>query len=319
MLQIIYIVVSSRYLVHQLHQKFVKVIDEQNILQKEGLYKLVYDYKIKVNRHQNYPNLVCLKYSQIESPMDEKVVQQSRGIILDEANNWQIISYSYDKFFNYSERFATEIDWDSATVYDKLDGSLMVLYYYEDKWQVQSSGAADGSGKVYGFKFSFAELFWRVWQELNYTLPQEIDYCFSFELLTPYNRIVVKQNENNLVLHGVRNIKNLQEENPQVWAEKYGFNLVKSFPLSSLPDILKSAEKLEALDAEGYVICDAKFNRIKVKSPKYVAWAHFHSSFSTRKMIQIILNNEGDEFLSYFPEWKKFYDQISDRYQQLII
>ncbi|MGB3509133.1 MAG: T4 RnlA family RNA ligase [Microcoleaceae cyanobacterium] len=291
----------------------------QKYLQKQGLEKLVEDYKIKVNRHQNYPNLVCLKYSQIESPMSEKVVQQCRGIILDEAKNWQIISYAYDKFFNYREPLAVEIDWDTATVYDKLDGSLMVLYYYNDKWQVQSSGAADGSGKVYGFKFSFAQLFWQVWQELNYTLPEEIDYCFSFELLTPYNRIVVQQNKNNLVLHGVRNIKTLQEENPQVLAEKYGFNLVKIFPLSSWQNILKSAEKLEPLEAEGYVICDAKFNRIKIKSPQYVAWAHFSSSFSTRKMIQIILNNEGDELLTYYPEWQELYYQISDRYQELII
>ena len=39
----------------------------QNFLRAEGLEKLTQEYKIKANRHQKYPHLVCLKYSQIES------------------------------------------------------------------------------------------------------------------------------------------------------------------------------------------------------------------------------------------------------------
>ena len=135
----------------------------QEYLRENGLERLSQEYKIKINRHQKYPHLVCLKYSQIESPMAAKVVQQSRGIILNEKRNWDIVSYAYDKFFNYGEPLAVQIDWQKATVYDKLDGSLMILYYYDNKWQVQSSGTADGSGEVNGFNVTFAELFWQVW------------------------------------------------------------------------------------------------------------------------------------------------------------
>ncbi|MBL1210412.1 T4 RnlA family RNA ligase [Geminocystis sp. GBBB08] len=305
----------------------------QEYLRQEGLEQLINNYYIKVNRHQKYPNLVCLKYSQIESPMSEKIVQQSRGIILDESNNWEIVSYAYDKFFNYSEPLASEINWNHATVYDKLDGSLMVLYYYNNQWQVQSSGTADASGEVGGFSITFAQLFWQVWQELNYSLPKETDHCFVFEMLTPYNRIVVQQNKNNLVLHGVRNIKTLQEKHPQFLAEKYGFNLVRNFPLQNWQQIQEACENLNPLESEGYVICDYSpllvdnskqnnfnynFNRVKVKSPRYVAWAHFSANFSTRKMLEIIVNNEGDEFLAYYPEWTKAYQETMEKYYQLI-
>lgn len=300
----------------------------QKYLRNYGLEKLTQDYHIRVNRHQKYPHLVCLKYSQIDSPMEEKIVQQCRGIILNESNNWEIISYPYDKFFNYGESCADEINWDNATVYDKLDGSLMVLYYYDNQWQVQSSGTADASGKVGLFSFSFAELFWRVWQELNYFLPLEIDYCFMFELLTPYNRIVVQQNNNNLVLHGVRNIQTLREENPQYWGEKYGFNVVKIFPLQNWQEIKSACEKLNPLEGEGYIICDASvneeiennsFKRVKVKSPRYVAWAHFAQNFSMRKMLEIIVKNEGDEFLVYYPQWTKLYQETMNKYNELVI
>ena len=50
----------------------------QNYLKTQGLKKLVEEYNIKVNRHSQINNLVCLKYSQLESPMGEKIVQQCR-------------------------------------------------------------------------------------------------------------------------------------------------------------------------------------------------------------------------------------------------
>ena len=101
----------------------------QDYLRTKGLEKLTQTYNVKVNRHNNFANLVCLKYSQIESSLGEKIVQQCRGIILDESNNWKIVSYPYDKFFNYGECHAPKLNWETAQIYSKLDGSLMNLYF----------------------------------------------------------------------------------------------------------------------------------------------------------------------------------------------
>lgn len=94
----------------------------QTYLKQQGLEALQAAYGIKSRRHGEFKDLVCLKYPQYESPMDSVVVQQSRGIILDEANDWAVVSYPYDKFFHYGETNAAPIDWASATVQDKLDG-----------------------------------------------------------------------------------------------------------------------------------------------------------------------------------------------------
>jgi len=290
----------------------------QAYLHRLGLDSLCQQYYIKANRHQKYPNLVCLKYSQIDSPMGEKIVQQCRGIILNEDHYWQVVSYSYNKFFNYGEPFAEQIDWSQATVYDKLDGSLMVLYFYDGQWQVQSSGTADATGNVGGLNLTFAQLFWQVWQEMGYQLPQETNYCFSFELMTPYNRIVVRQESKKIVLHGVRNILTLKEEKPEAWASKYGWEVVQCFPLSNWSEIMEAAAKLEPMYAEGYIVCDRNFNRVKVKSPQYVAIAHLRDNFSTRRMLEIILNNEGDEFLTYYPEWREIYEKMLAQYHQTV-
>ncbi|MGF1486719.1 MAG: hypothetical protein ACFBSE_06350, partial [Prochloraceae cyanobacterium] len=68
----------------------VKLIEHIKIF---GLEDLQTNYAININRHKKYPNLVCLKYSHRDSPFNEKIVCQARGIILDEAANWQIVSY----------------------------------------------------------------------------------------------------------------------------------------------------------------------------------------------------------------------------------
>jgi len=298
----------------------------QKYLRAKGLENLSREFKIKINRHSDLPNLVCLKYSQLESPMVEKIVQQCRGIILDEANDWQIVSYPYDKFFNYGEAHAPQLDWDTARVYEKLDGSLMTLYYYQEKWRVQSSGMADATGQVGGFPYNFSQLFWKVWQELNYQLPQETDYCFMFELMTPYNRIVVRQNNNSLVLHGVRNVLTLVEEDINNWGDKYDWQLVNSYPLQTIEEIITASNILDPMDSEGYIVCDGRsprsahrnFNRIKIKSPQYVAISHLKTGFSTRRIIEIVVTNEGEEFLAYYPEWKELYQQVRDKYDALV-
>lgn len=289
----------------------------QSYLQNQGLAKLVEEYKIKVNRHRELENLVCLKYSQLESPMDIKIVQQCRGIILDEANHWQVVSYPYDKFFNYGESHAPQLDWSSAQVFEKLDGSLMTLYHYQGEWRVQSSGMADATGEVGGFKYSFAQLFWRVWQELDYQLPTETEYCFMFELMTPYNRIVVRQNQNSLVLHGVRDRHTFKEADPQVWGKRYNWQIVQSYPWQTLEEIIALSNQLDPMESEGYIVCDANFKRIKIKSSNYVAIAHLRTGFSTRRMLAIVATNEGSEFLSYYPEWQALYQQIETKYNDL--
>jgi hypothetical protein len=290
----------------------------QTFLRTYGLAALIQQYQIKVNRHNTYPNLVCLKYSQQESPMAETIVQQCRGIILDEANDWSIVSYPYDKFFNHGEAHAPQLDWTTTQVYDKLDGSLMTLYHYQGEWRVQSSGTADASGEVGGFDFSFQQIFWQVWDELGYRLPKATDYCFMFELMTPYNRVVVKHDRNQLVLHGVRNCVTHREEQPQLWADRYGWDAVPTFDLSNLKQIIAAAQTLDPLESEGYIVCDAAFRRIKIKSPQYVALAHLRDSFSPRRLLEVVINNEGDEFLAYYPEWQGLYAQLQQNYDRFV-
>lgn len=61
--------------------------------------------------------------------MKEPIVQECRGLILDEAEGWRVVCMPYKKFFNFGEDCCADIDWSTAKVQEKLDGSLISLYW----------------------------------------------------------------------------------------------------------------------------------------------------------------------------------------------
>ena len=225
-------------------------------IRQNGLAALEKNFAISLKRHGRHPNLVLCKYNQIESPASHPVVMKCRGIILDEENDWNVVCFPYTRFANYGEGWAAEIDWSTARVYEKLDGSLMTLYYYDGHWEVSSSGMPDAAGTLMGTDTTFGELFWKVWKELGYPMPHDPGVCYMFELMTPFNRVVVKHTANRIVLHGARRLSDFRELNPIVEASQHAWDHIPTYPLQSWDDVTAFAAKFDPMEHEGFVVCD---------------------------------------------------------------
>jgi hypothetical protein len=251
----------------------------------------------------------------------EQIVRECRGLILDERAKWKVVAFPYLKFFNYGEENAAEIDWTTAKVYDKVDGSLATLYHYKGEWNLSSSGTPDASGSMPNSP-TFAEIFWQLWGKLKYKLPTDTSKCYMFEMFARKQRIVVPVNEEMIFLHGVRDLQTLDEVDPEPYAAKLGYKMPTSYPLTSMEEVIEAAKKLTPDVAEGFVVVDAHFNRVKIKAPIYVAVAHLHtkdpSNLNYRSMLNIIRTNESSEFLSYFPQWKALHTNVARNYRTLL-
>jgi hypothetical protein len=171
---------------------------------------------------------------------------------------------------------------------------------------------------------TFASYFWEVWSRKGYTLPGIDDrrLCFMFELASPYNRVVVAYDDELLTLHGCRSLDNLAEQEPLPFAKKYDWLLAKSYEFRSLDEVITASRKLDASKAEGFVIRDSNFQRVKVKSPMYVQVALLSATdkdgLNARRLLEVLQLNEGSEFLSYFPQWIKLYSLIQEAYDRYI-
>jgi hypothetical protein len=291
----------------------------QNWLRTKGntLDGLSKAFGINVNRHKHFPNLVQLKYGKVGCDFDNPLVRQCRGLILDEDLDWMIVARPFDKFGNVGESYAAQIDWRTATIQEKLDGSLMILYYYRENWHVATSGRPDASGEVNGYGLTFGELFWDTWRALEYGLPNPFQrrFTFMFELTTPLNKVVVKHNRSAIRLIGVRDSQSGQEHKimDQLLWEK-----VKEFaPVKSLDLLQKTFEGLDPTQQEGYVVLDAAFRRIKVKHPGYVILHRMRDNLSPRGILNLVLNSEWQQLTKAFPEWEITFEKVQARLDSL--
>ena len=296
---------------HELEiQKYLR--DPQNSLDT-----LKRDFFFKVTQHETYPNLYLIKYNQLESPPAHPLTLECRGIILDAAKNWEVVSMAFKRFANYGESWAAPIDWSTARVEEKLDGSKLVMYWYNGGWQVSTSGMPDAKGPVGDLlTMPFRELFWEVFTELRLPLPPDPNCTWVFELCTPYNRGVIKHESSSLTLIGVRNRLTFEEQNTENY--KHLYPIAKRFTLTDIDSVLQAASAIDPSKDEGFVVVDAQWNRVKVKSEQFVALHNMKDHMSYKRVLEVIRGNESSEVLSYFPEYKPIFDDVQKKYDQLV-
>lgn len=303
----------------------MKKLGIQLLLELHGLQHTV-DYLKLIYKESG--NLVLFKYRQIEADWTKKELLDCRGIILDRSNFWSVVAFPYSKFFNIGEGYCADIDWNTAKIYEKLDGSLINLYWYNNQWNVQTSGTIDGNVFSNNAISTFESLVWKT-VEIMYGSKEEFisrldtENNYMFELCTPENIVVTPHKDYVMKLHGVRNMKTFQFQD----IEKFNLVIAKSYPLKSIKDMTDSFDSMPWTE-EGYVVCDANFNRGKIKNPKYVAVHHVSTGVSPYSIMSVIKTNEIDEFLAYFAHrkdevmflkegWDKCVKELTDYYNTI--
>jgi hypothetical protein len=275
--------------------------------------KLTEEYGIQVRASAEFPQLHLYKYDQIDSDKcrAHPLVVQCRGIILDTADNYRVVCRSLDRFFNEGMSECATIDWSSACVQEKVDGSLCQVYWYAGQWRVATSGTPDAGGECNGFGFTFKELFWKTVDEVGLELPVEGVGCsFFFELGSPYNRIVVRHEKASLTLLGGRDLRTQIELSARDVASLYlpTATPVREFALSSFAEIAAALETMNPLVQEGFVTVDGHFNRQKSKAAAYVLLHRAKDGCNPRSLFEIARAGENSEVEQAFPELKEQLD-----------
>ena len=291
-------------------------IHAQDVLRGgRSLEYLTETYGLKIVRGKQYPNLVLFSYDMVRSPMRDPLVRQCRGLILDEANDWDVVSHPFDKFFNYGEGMAAEIDWASASFQEKLDGSMIQVYHHDGAWHAGTTGTPDGSGSVNKLDMTFRDLFLSTFWQFHTFSELTEGFTYIFELVTPQNRNIVFRDGPGVFLLSARNLIDGREQlRPAGWSGM----CPPIYPIGSIEDAIASFAAIDPTEREGYVVVDRHFNRVKVKHPGYVRLHHLAGGYSQRTLLDVIRKNEDAELLSVFPQWRTDAEAMRNAYSQLV-
>lgn len=253
-------------------------------------------------------------------------VQEARGIIIN-TETCDVVCWPFRKFGNYGESYVDDIDWNSALVEEKVDGSIMKLWYDKrddvNMWRISTNGVIDAFTCHTQGEYVFGEMFKTAAEKQNLDLDKlDVDYTYIFELVGPYNRVVIEYPELMIYHIGTRNNITGKEIDTNI-----GIIQPKRYKINSLTACIEAAKHLNTVDTEnrfdvkneGFVVVDKNFNRIKIKSPEYVAVHHAFNNgvLGKRKVVMMILENEDEEYLTYFPQHKERFEKIKSNMDKL--
>ena len=259
---------------------------------------------------------VLLQYQQLNSDFSSRVVQECRGSIFrkDERANWTYVCRPFDKFFNYGQAEAVDVDWNTARVLEKIDGSLTKIFYDNGEWHLATNGNIDAfKAPVSDLGYSYGDVFNRALGQDFSLLGLWLDpeYTYMFELTSPDTQLVVPYPDG---------VWYLSRRHTQTGVEQFdrpnlpGVKLPKEFHMDKFEDVLAVVQAMPK-EEEGVVINDANGNRIKVKSPEYLLASHLANNkmVSNRNLVEYMKEGKIDDFLGYCPQYTSRVEGIREK------
>lgn len=239
------------------------MIHLSELISEAALYEALRNGYVREQTHPTEP-LAILNYTaqcQWERAWGD-VTRQCRGLIY-RNDTGEVVARPWEKFFNYGEPAGegTLRDLDEPVrVFDKLDGSLGILYWTSD---FQPQIATRGS-------FTSEQALWAN-MHLSAKYPEfepHLGLTYLFEIVYPGNRIVVDyQGMEDLVLLDV-----LETETGNRAPDHYWYDWEGPVAEELDAETLREALELEPRpNAEGIVIRFEDGGMLKIKQEDYVA------------------------------------------------
>lgn len=254
--------------------------------------------------------LVLLSYTKgIGRPADFTPIENvCRGFIL-EMGTGRIIARPFDKFWNWGdlpEEGAKALASGVYQVQEKMDGSLGIVYHYNDRWHCATRGS-----------FTSDQAQWGSDRVCDDTIEEHmVPGCtYLFELIYDENRVVVDYGgEELMVLLAIRdnksgeympkgNVTSVADAMDRVYRTSW-----RQPDVSSVDEILALLPTLPGHESEGFVVTFNDGSRWKFKGDDYRAMHRLATGYhinavreeffagSSRKTTDVVLDHRLREY-----------------------
>lgn len=283
---------------------------------------------------RDFDDYTLIKYNQLFSDFKEPMVREARGFIIKkEGHKYVPVCIPFTKFFCVGDPNAKN---DLYKLYhrkqwhveEKIDGSLIKLWYDDDRWHISTSGTIHAKNAPVQFEMkditNYEELF-------LYASKGKIDwdrldkhYTYLFELVGLENKVIVPYEVEDVYYLGRRDNYTLLEipyfDDDCAGVEKCKRPKCRIVKVNKNPKkVMKELQKevnsftKEHEHFEGYVISDRSLKtRVKMKSTQYMElfFQKGNGIFTPRKILLMILDSKDDDVISSFPEYKPQFDTV---------
>jgi len=195
----------------------------------------------------------------------DKYTINSRGNVYD--LNGKLIAKSFPKFFNFSELSTSKarllMKKKNFEVLEKVDGSLGIIFNYNNKWKVNTRGSFNSDQTIEGQKIL-----------KQYDLSQiDKKYTILVEIIYPENRIVIDYGkERRLVLLTAYDVTTKKEVDSTTLLNihsKTKIPVPKKFKFKTIEEVMNYQKNL-SFKEEGVVVRFEDGYRVKFKSEEYL-------------------------------------------------
>lgn len=248
---------------------------------------------VTCREHPKRPGVKIFNYT-FECEMSrlwDPITTICRGLILD-VQFQRVLSNPLPKFFHFEE-YHGEWPKDPPIIYEKLDGSLGILYWLDDEPYISTRGALDSPQSIWATKWLRDNIDPKV-------LPR--DKTCLLEIIFPENRVVVKYDYSDLVLLAVRDINTGIEDlatTERLWAHFRKPKIIS-------PCAFNTLKSFNSPNEEGFVaFYPSTGQRFKIKFEQYMQLHKMISCTTTRSIWELLRDGNSEELMGLidkFPE-----------------
>ena len=255
-----------------------------------------------------HPTLPLKIYNYTNKAQFEKVwnptTRHCRGLVLDDQ--YQTIARPLPKFFNLNEE-PGELPYGTPDIHEKLDGSLILLFFFADQWQVASRGSFTSE------QADKARELLPKYQDDVANLDRTNTYVL--EVIYPSNRIVINYGaaERLVMLSGIRTATGDEVPLADIpWSDR-----AKTYPATDLAAWIEAIDPSQYPNHEGFILKWPCGFRVKYKLEEYVRLHRIQGRIQDKDIWECVKNGQPlDDFLENRPD--EFFQRVKTVQKRLL-
>lgn len=294
----------------------MKIKENQNMARIENIEefrRLVDENYIFMNKHEQFDLWIC-KYTRctVLDGVWNDLTMMCRGLVIDADYN--IVARPFRKFFNYEEITDKSVIPFNLPfeVYEKLDGSLGILYFGPDGMPYITTQGSFVSDQAQHANKVLYERYAHTFPYLDHTKT------YLFEIIYPEDlHVVTYKDVDDIFLLGVIDIETGAEDDIYNW--QHLFKCTKRY--DGIKDFTKIREMFDGDNREGFVVKFANNFRLKMKFEYYFRLHALKANISPKSIFEMVSQGNEADYLDtiamFDEEHQIFYNRIKQRYLDL--